>query len=214
MQLTWLRIVITGVSVSIILFAVSWLILSEGGKSANERKGDQQAKGGEKADPNKEKDLAKAAEKAREDLSMQEERRALAKARLQAILSLKAETSETLTTLEQEVTVWETRIPAIMKSVDGQKIAANPARAEQFAGVVEKDRVSKARVKDLRDRLDTLIGPIERAILDANATYFPSETIVGEIQKIGSEARTKLRDLREIKAVLDTLLADSTYAGW
>ena len=75
MQLTWLRIVITGVSVSIILFAVSWLILSEGGKSANERKGDQQAKGGEKADPNKEKDLAKAAEKAREDLSMQEERR-------------------------------------------------------------------------------------------------------------------------------------------
>ena len=66
--------------------------------------------------------------------------------RLTGIRNLKIEIGETLTTLEQEVTTWETRIPALLKGVDGKKIAADSTRAEQFAGVLEKDPVSKTRV--------------------------------------------------------------------
>ena len=204
-----LRVIIIGVSVSLILFGGSWLVLSWRENSANDRKGDQQAKGGEKGDPGKEKDIAKGQEKPREDPAVLEERRALSKAKMQAILDLKTEIGDTLTTLEQEVTTWETRIPALMKGDDGKKIAANPTRAEQFAGVLEKDRFSKTRVKRMRAQLDTLIAPIEHAILDANSTYSPSPTIVAEIQTLGGEARSKLRDFREIKAVMDTLQADS-----
>ncbi len=124
-------------------------------------------------------------------------------------MDLKTEIGETLSTLEQEVIAWETRIPGLLKSEEGKKIAANPARADQFAGVIEKDRVSKKRVKELRVRLDTLTAPIEQAILDANTTYFPSDTIVADIREIGKEAKTKLADLREIRVVIDTLQSDS-----
>ena len=63
----------------------------------------------------------------------------------------------------------------------------------------------------MREQLETLIAPIERAILDANSTYSPSPTIVAEIQTLGGDARSKLRDFREIKAVVDTLQADSAF---
>ncbi len=96
-----------------------------------------------------------------------------------------------------------------MKSADGKKIAVNSARVKQFAGVIEKDRVSEARVKQLRTQLDTLTGPVKRAILEANRTEFPSDAILPDIEKIGREVGTKLREIREIKVEMDTILADS-----
>ena len=204
-----LHIWIVGVSMLAILIATTWLINSWREDSGKERGRDQQVKGGDKGAPGKDKDNAKEPEKPREDPAVLEERRALSKVRLTGIRNLKIEIGETLTTLEQEVTTWETRIPALLKGVDGKKIAADSTRAEQFAGVLEKDPVSKTRVKQMREQLETLIAPIERAILDANSTYSPSPTIVAEIQTLGGDARSKLRDFREIKAVVDTLQTDS-----
>lgn len=204
-----LRVFFIGLLVTFVLISGTWLVFSLREESAKDRKGEQQAKGGENPGGPKKNEGAKDPEKPREDPAIVEERRALAKAKLQATIGRKTEISETLTTLENEVTAWETRIPGLLKSDDGKKIAVNPARVEQFAAVTEKERVSKARVRQLREQLDTLMAPIERAILQADSTYMPSETIQGEIEKIGVEVRTKLRDLREIKVVIDTLLADS-----
>lgn len=153
-----LRVFFIGLLVTFVLISGTWLVLSLREESAKDRKGEQQAKGGENPGGPKKNEGAKDPEKPREDPAIVEERRALAKAKLQATIGRKTEISETLTTLENEVTAWETRIPGLLKSDDGKKIAVNPARVEQFAAVTEKERVSKARVRQLREQLDTLMA--------------------------------------------------------
>ena len=210
------QILIFGGLITIFVICATWFVISLRDESAKDRGKNQAAKQGDKNDGINAKADQKGPEKepnVKRDDSDQDERRARSQARLQAVRNLKIEIGETLTTLETEVTAWETRIPGLMKGVDGKKIAANPARAEQFASLIEKDRVSKTRVRQLRERLDTLIGPIERAILDANTTYFPSDTVVADIEKIGEETRIKLRDFRDLKAILDTLQADSAFTA-
>ena len=204
-----LHVALIGVFMFVVLGSTTWLINSWREDSAKERGRDPQAKSVEKPPVFKGKEGAKEPEKPRVDPAVQAEEQARSKARRQAILDLKTEIGETLSTLEQEVIAWETRIPGLLKSEEGKKIAANPARAEQFAGVIEKDRVSKKRVKELRVRLDTLTAPIEQAILDVNTTYYPSDTIAADIKEIGKEAKTKLADFREIRVVIDTLQSDS-----
>ena len=213
---TFRQILIFGGLITIFVICATWFVLSLRDESAKDRGKNQAAKQGDKNDGINAKADGKGSEKepnVKRDDSDQDERRARSQARLHAVRNLKIEIGETLTTLETEVTAWETRIPGLMKGVDGKKIAANPARAEQFASLIEKDRVSKTRVRQLRERLDTLIGPIERAILDANTTYLPSDTVVADIEKIGEETRIKLRDFRDLKAVLDTLQSDSAYTA-
>lgn len=209
MRFTFTNITVIGVTMFVILSGSIWLIFNSRQESAKERGRDQQAKDGAAPVAGKKNEEAKEPEKPRVDPGIQAEEQARSKARRQAVMDLKTEIAETLSTLEQEVVVWETRIPGLLKSAEGKKIAANSARADQFAGVIEKDRVSKKRVKELRVRLDTLTVPIEQAILDANTTYFPSDTIVGDIREIGKEAKSKLADLREIRVVIDTLQSDS-----
>ena len=204
-----LHVALIGLFMFVILGSTTWLINSWREDSEKDRKRDPQAKNGEKPVPGKENEGAKEPEKPRVDPGIQADERARSKARRQALLDLKAEIVKTLTTLEHEVIAWETRIPGLLKSVEGKKIAANPARAEQFAGVIEKDRVSKKRVNDLRVRLDTLTEPIEQAKLNANLDYSPSDAIVADIREIEKEAKTKLADLGRIRVEIDTLQSDS-----
>lgn len=199
-----LHVMIIGGSFLVILVGATWLINSWRDDAEKERK-DLPAKAG----ADKDKNGKKEPEKPREDPAILEVKQAQAKVRMQAILNMKTEVSEQLTSLEHEVIAWETRIPGLMTSDEGKKIAVNPARVQQFAGVVEKDRVSKARVKQLREQLETLSAPVERAIREANRIDFPANTLLPDIENIDKEVRTKLRELKEIKVVIDTIQADS-----
>ena len=139
----------------------------------------------------------------------QAEEMARAKTRQQAILELKADVAKTLATLQQELIAWETRVPGLLQGVEGKRIATNPAQAEQFARVIETDRISKDRVKEWRERLDALAAPIEQAMLNAHSTYFPADTLVAEIKTLDQDARQKLLELRDLRVMVDTLQADS-----
>jgi hypothetical protein len=110
------------------------------------------------------------------------------------------------------VIAWETHTPELLNGDGGKRIAASKPRLEQFAVVIEKPRATRSQVQALRERFDALINPIERALLDGT-TYYPSDELLSDLQKVGDEARAKLRDLREMKTIVDTLQADSAAAA-
>ena len=204
---------IVGFALFAILLCTTYLINSWREDAQHVRAKEDAAKQAEKAPPEAAKAPAGEPPPPREDPAVQEERRVLAQARLQAIRGLQRDISESIDKLEQEVIAWETRTPELLKGNDGKRIAASKARTEQFAAATEKPRATRAQVKAMRERLDLLIKPIDRALLDANTSYFPSESIVSDLEKIGEESRAKLRDIREVKAVIDALQADSAAAA-
>ena len=124
----------------------------------------------------------KEAELKREDLLALEEQRARAQARLEAIRFVQREANGMLDKLEQDVIVWETRLPELLKGNDGKRIAASKIRAEQFASVIESDRITRQRAQALREQLDILSRHLDRAIFDGTS-YFASDSFVNDIEK-------------------------------
>ncbi len=204
---------ITGLIVFGIMAGSSYFLMLFRDRAVEERVKIQVAKQVEKQVAERQKADANAVgrppEVKREDPAIQEERRARAQARLLEIRSLQIGISEALDKLDKEVIAWDTRIPELMKGNEGKKIAASKLRVEQFASIIEKDHISKSRVQALRGRLETLIKPVDRALLDADSSYFVSETLLSDIEKIGEEARLRLREIGEMKAIVVALNADS-----
>jgi hypothetical protein len=143
------------------------------------------------------------------DPAVVEEQRVIAQVRMQGIRTVHREIAESLDKLETDVIAWETRLPELMNGDTGKRIAANKIRVDQFAGVLERKRASRSQVRDFRERMDLLIKPIDKAMLDPASAYYASESLVGEIQRVGDEVRIALREIREIKTIVDTLQADS-----
>lgn len=112
-----------------------------------------------------------------------------------------------------EATAWQRLTAGIETSEEGRRIAANSEATAQFAALVREERPRPELAAELKDRLETLLLPVEEALKAKNSVYTPAEDLEARIKAVGEEVAQGAAVYRNHNARLKNILQSAAPAA-
>lgn len=106
----------------------------------------------------------------------------------QRAVALADEASRAVDALRDAVGAWQRSASELLTTDKGKPIAANADALQQFRALYARERPEAGLPEALRARLETLRAPLAKAIAASDASYAPSEDLVGRIEAVKAEA--------------------------
>lgn len=146
------------------------------------------------------------------DVAIEQERQALAKAKLTTLTHEANQAKKALSGIDEELGLWSQRVQAALTSDAGRAVSGDPAAVERFQTVYSLPRPDSADTQARRAAVSALVEGPERA-LSSGVLYIPDDASLVEIQRQRAWSETKLAELRRNREVAEGILKDAAAAG-
>ncbi len=137
----------------------------------------------------------------------QQEQAAIAKGKRLATLTEGNAVIKELDTLQSVIERWENQMKAILTSAEGQALASDPVRVEDFIHLQEAKRSPASQVEGMRSRIQSMLVPLQAA--SDSSLYAPTEAVVTEIRTASKEAKETSIEYDRLQAKWRALLQRS-----
>lgn len=142
-----------------------------------------------------------------------DERHALNKERAKTMLTRGDRLREQLKTITEEASRWESVVEPLRTNEDGRFIAADPHWIDSFVESYQADRTSSAVEDELRERLDIVMKPVDRAWERDDWSTPPETEISTRLDELEAEVNTAVEQARKPRLAIETVLQAAKKEG-
>jgi hypothetical protein len=140
---------------------------------------------------------------------IQRQQLAAGKFKQRQVIAAYDEVKRTLDEWEAAISTWEKEGPALLKSENGKRIAADETLTRRFRVVLGEERPSREQLSAARTAASDLIAPVRESESNPNDAALPNEGIVKTLQEIRSEAKKARDELRQATEQAQAILAQA-----
>lgn len=141
------------------------------------------------------------------------ERRTLALTQLQAARRSGDQALAAVAELESELKTWNEQVAPLLNNEQGQFLAGDATFVKAFDTLFRTERASRDDAQATRQRIDTLLKPIDQALRSEGAVYAPSHQVVPHLEAARDEVRAQAAEYRQARESIQALLADARQSG-
>jgi hypothetical protein len=144
--------------------------------------------------------------------AIEQERRALAKAKLTTLTHEVGQANKALSDIDGELQLWANNVEPALTSDAGRAVAGDPIAVERFRAVHILSRPDPSDTQARRAALAALVEEPEKA-LASGTLYIPDENSLAEVQKHRAWAEARLGELRRRRELAEGILRDAAASG-
>jgi hypothetical protein len=141
------------------------------------------------------------------------ERHSLNKERAKTLLTRAERLREQLKLITEEASKWESVVEPLRTNDDGRFIAADPHWIDSFVESYQAQRVSPATEDELRERLDIVLLPVERAWERNDWSSPPDSEISIRFDELDTEVSAVVEQARQPRLAIETVLLAAKKEG-
>ena len=141
------------------------------------------------------------------------ERRAVATAKLRALADLADEAYALLDELEHELDTWDRVVHTLLSNELGELIAGRPELVREFDAIYNQGRPPASRARAIRERVDTLLAPIQEGLQDDPTAVEPSPELVEQLTAEQDAAVEMLQVYRDHRQMIDDTCSQALDQG-
>jgi hypothetical protein len=142
-----------------------------------------------------------------------DERHALNKERAKTMLTRGDRLREQLKIITEEASKWESVVEPLRTNDDGRFIAADPHWIDSFVESYQAERINSAVEDELRDRLDIVMKPVDRAWERADWSNPPDTEISTRLNELEAEVKGAVERARKPRLAIETILQAAKKEG-
>lgn len=141
--------------------------------------------------------------------NIQNEQRALAKAKLQTIADKGRQVLGMVDALDKEIERWQAEVASLLTNERGRVLAANEMQVRTFENTYNGPRATQADAQAIRGRVQSLLQPIHAALDQSNPGYVPGEALTTELEKERQHASKAVEEYTRTRGQIEAMLASA-----
>lgn len=145
--------------------------------------------------------------------SAEQQRRALAEAKLRYVVDKGDEVLAATDQLAEEIKLWHQEVQSLLRSEQGRLIAADSDRVKRFAAMFNVDCPEPAYVERQRTRVKSLLDPLRKLLKGKAPPANPDEALEAQLNRELESTNQHITALQEGRTRAAAILAEAQRAG-